>query len=458
MGPTCLPLPDRPRQDGTVGADLEEPGDWHVRVSDAQRDAVIEQLKERTADGTLTLDEFAGRVERALSARTRGDLRTATEGLGDVATASTSTRRVPSHHTVLAVMSGSHTKGRWRCGRHVTAVAVMGGCLLDFTGAEISVDEVQVTAVAVMGGIEIIVPEGVEVHMDGLPIMGGRGMRVKDVPILPGTPRIVVHAFPIMGGVTVRSRRAKQKPTIEAPAPSPPPAQVITETGAAEGASPPVIDGTTTIMFSDVSDYSGITTRLGDAAAHELLREYSQLVRTLLAKHGGHEVKAQGDGFMVAFPSVSRALRCAVELQQSMDERNRASDGEAVRIHVGVHAGEVVREGSDYLGSTVIVASRLADAAGPEEILVSAVARELADGSREFGFGAPRSVMLKGFTEPRLAYPVVWAGSTGTDALPDRAEANAASSTAAVASESDNGRVQPVPPRNAPDTSSTMTR
>jgi len=440
-----------------VGADLDEPGDWHLRVSDAQRDAVIEQLKERTADGTLTLDEFTGRVERALSARTRGDLRTATEGLGDVAAISASTRRVPSHHTVLAVMSGSHTKGRWRCGRHVTAVAVMGGCLLDFTGAEISVDEVQVTAVAVMGGIEIIVPEGVEVHMDGLPIMGGRGMRVKDVPVLPGTPRIVVHAFPIMGGVTVRSRRAKQQPTIEA-SPASPRARDIETSGAAEAPSPPVVDGTTTIMFSDVSDYSGITTRLGDAAAHELLREYSQLVRTLLTKHGGHEVKAQGDGFMVAFPSVSRALRCAVELQQSMDQRNRASDGEAVRIHVGVHAGEVVREGSDYLGSTVIVASRLADAAGPEEILVSAVARELADGSREFGFGAPRSVMLKGFPEPRLAYPVVWSGSTGTDVLPDRAEANAASSTAAVASESDNGTVQPLPPRSAPDTSSTMTR
>src|SRR3954468_2773653 len=237
-GPTCLPLADGPRQDDRVGADLDEPGDWHVRVSDAQRDAVIEQLKERTADGTLTLDEFAGRVERALSARTRGDLRTATEGLGDVAAVATSARRVPSHHTVIAVMSGSHTKGRWRCGKHVTAVAVMGGCLIDFTGAEISGDEVQVTAVAVMGGIDIIVPEGVEVHMDGLPIMGGRSVQVKDVPVLPGTPRIVVHAFPIMGGVTVRSRRAKQQPTIDAPPPSPSPSRDVAEDAATEAASP----------------------------------------------------------------------------------------------------------------------------------------------------------------------------------------------------------------------------
>jgi class 3 adenylate cyclase len=428
-----------------VSVDHPESASWHVRVSDAERDAVIEQLKERTADGTLTLDEFASRVERALSARTRGDLITATEALGAVAPVPAK-RKVPTHHTVVAVMSGSHTKGRWRCGRHVTAVAVMGGCIIDFTSAEIAVDEVQVTAVAVMGGIEIIVPEGIDVHMDGLPVMGGRSMRVKDVPVLPGTPRIVVHAFPIMGGVTVRSRRAKQSTT--APAEEAPPLD----------AAPNAVDGTTTIMFSDVSDYSGITTRLGDTAAHELLREYTHNVRSLLAKHGGHEVKAQGDGFMVAFPSVSRALRCAVQLQQSMDQRNRSSGGEEVRIHVGIHAGEVVREGNDYLGSTVIVASRLADAAGPEEILVSAVARELADGSREFGFGPPRSVLLKGFPEPRLAYPVVWADSTTTGEPPVRAEANAASSTAAVASDSVNGSTQAVPPRNAPDISSTMSR
>ena len=234
---------------------------------------------------------------------------------------------------------------------------------------------------------------------DGLPVMGGRSVRVKDVPVLPGTPRIVVHAFPVMGGVTVRSRRPKQPPAVEA----------VEAAEAAEQQALPAeaattgVDGTTTIMFSDISDYSGITRRLGDAGANELLREYSTVVRAQLAKHGGHEVKAQGDGFMVAFPSVSRALRCAVELQQDMDRRNRDSGGEAVRIHVGIHAGEVVREGNDYLGSTVIVASRLADAAGPDEILVSAVARELADGSREFDFGSSRSVQLKGFPDPRVA-------------------------------------------------------
>src|SRR5207245_5836014 len=109
-------------------------------------------------------------------------------------------------HSWLSVMAGAGKKGRWRCGDRVVAVAVMGGCHIDFRGAEIDANEVHVVAVAVMGGIDIVVPEGIEVGLDGLPIMGGKSMHVKNVPTLPGSPRIIVHAFPIMGGVTVRSR------------------------------------------------------------------------------------------------------------------------------------------------------------------------------------------------------------------------------------------------------------
>lgn len=436
--------------------DAERQGDF--RVSDADRDQVVELLKERTADGTLTLDEFTGRVERALAARTRSELDATLAGLQAPATSVAPASRRAPRHSLVAIMGGAETKGRWRCGSHVTAVAVMGGCKLDFLGAEIDVAEVHVTAVAVMGGIDIVVPEGVEVHMDGLPIMGGRGVRVKDVPVLPGTPRIVVHAFPVMGGVTVRSK-APKTPVRALPEPtaviSPPPA--------------PPEDGTATIMFADVCDYSGINERLGDVRAHELLREYTDIIRRNVSEHGGREVKSSGDGVMVAFTSASRAFRCAVAVQRSLDERNRSGAVESIRAHIGVHTGDVVRDGDDFLGSTVIVASRLADAAGPDEILTSAVARDLADGSREFGFVGPREVTLKGLADARQVYSVRWQPATDaapyprtpgteTDAPPDRADSNAASSTTAVANDSPNGRVQPPPPPITDDTSSTITR
>ena len=375
----------------------DEAAPLSLRVSDADRDAVIELLKERTADGTLTLAEFADRVGTALVARTRADLDAVRADLpGAPATAQ---RRNPTH-TVLSIMAGAGKKGRWRCGERVVAVAVMGGCHIDFRGAEIDADVVHVVAVAVMGGIDIVVPEGIEVGLDGLPVMGGKSMQVKNVPRLPGSPRILVHAYPIMGGVTVRSRpRSSGRRSVSSTAAS---AEALEATPA------PPLDGTVTLMFSDVCDYSGITDRLGDVQANELLREYGNLVRRNVDAQGGHVVKSQGDGLMVAFPSVARALRCAVDVQQALAKRNVDTVNEPLRVHIGIHAGEVVREGDDYFGSAVIVASRLAEAAGPDEILVSSVARELAGGMREFNFEPPREVVLKGMAQARQAYPVDW--------------------------------------------------
>src|SRR5207248_7624455 len=134
-----------------------------VLGSDADRDRVVELLKVRTSDGTLTLDEFARRLDGALVARTRGALDALVVDLP--ATVPSEGRRAPQHR-VLAVMAGAEIKGRWRCSGHVVAVAVMGGCHIDFRGAEIDVDTVHVTAVAVMGGIDIVVPEGSNVAMD----------------------------------------------------------------------------------------------------------------------------------------------------------------------------------------------------------------------------------------------------------------------------------------------------
>lgn len=376
-----------------------------LRVSDRERDAVIDVLKEHVADGSLTLDEFADRADRALAARTQPDL---DEIVADLQTSARerARNRSPRHH-VISFMGSAETKGRWRCGDDVTAVAFMGGCHIDFRRAEITAPEVHITAVAIMGGIDIVVPEGIEVSMDGFPFMGGRSMQVKDVPPLPGSPRIVVHAYPVMGGVVVRSRprkdapgaltaeRVHEIPQVATPLPMPAPAE-------------PPLDGTVTIMFSDVCDYTGITDRLGDAGAHALLREHNAIIRSHITTYGGREVKSNGDGFMVAFTSAVRAVRCAVALQQSLAGRNAVSEGEPIRVHIGIHAGDVVHDGDDFVGGAVIVASRLADAAGPDQILVSSVARELAGGTREFSFDPPQQVHLKGIPGERDAYPVRW--------------------------------------------------
>lgn len=394
--------------------DLEQahPG---LRASDQDRERTVEQLRRHVTDGSLTLDEFAERVDVALSARTQSELEPL---VADLATAPVPKgRRLKARRWVIAVMGGSQAKGRWRVGGSVRVVAVMGGCTLDLRRAEIDTPEVRITAVAVWGSVDVIVPEGIDVELGGMPIMGGKKIRVADVPVLPGSPLISVRAFPVMGGVTVRSRPDRRTDEVgtgrgarqiagRVPTEPPQVGAVLPDAGA--GQVPAAADGTVTVMFSDIAGYSAITERLGDLAAHELLRTHNAIVRELVVSHGGREVKSQGDGFMVAFTSAARALRCAVAIEQAFDKYSMEHPEEPIRVHVGLDTGEPVRDGDDLLGRAVIVASRLTAAAGPDEILVSSLLHELAVSIGEFRFGQPRQIELKGMTGSQTAFPVEW--------------------------------------------------
>jgi class 3 adenylate cyclase len=393
------------------------------RVADADRDRTVTQLRENVVEGRLTLDEFSERVGSALQARTRGDLvavmadlpqtRPAAETLPEAGTAPKKKRR---WH--VAVMSGHSTKGRWRISGKTNAVAVMGGCDMDLRRAEIEGPEVEITAVAFWGGIDIIVPEGFDVELRGFSFMGGRDLKLRDVPIVPGSPRIVVRGFAVMGGIDVKSRPnrsgkrlARASATDEIPATADPfadPTQLASLEQDIRQDLP--ADSTVTILFCDMVDYSGMTERLGDQASHAVLREHHRIVRGAIARHGGREVSVQGDGFMVAFGGAARALRCAIDMQRACHAYVPADDGEPIAVHIGVHTGDAVEEGDDYLGHTVIVASRLADAANAGEILVSSLSEQLVQGSGEFRFEGMRETRLKGMARAQMSAALVWAG------------------------------------------------
>jgi class 3 adenylate cyclase len=441
-----LPVPESQRPPPGGAGGLTE------RVADADRDRTVTQLREHVVEGRLTLDEFSERVGLALQARTRGDVLAVMADLppapppGDRLPEPSGTPTKKKRRWHVAVMSGHCTKGRWRISGKTNAVAVMGGCDMDLRGAEIEGPEIQITAVAFWGGVDIIVPEGFDVDLRGFSFMGGRNLRLRDVPIVPGSPRIVVRGFAVMGGIDVKSRpnrsgkqlaRAAARAGLAAAGAVADPAELASlgqdirrqlrvqrheqrrdqrdrervdrgsRTVGRDSALPS--DGTVTILFCDMVDYAGMTERLGDQASRDVLRQHHRIVRDAIGRHGGREISVQGDGFMVAFGGVARALRCAIDVQRSFLAYVPADDGEPIAVHIGVHTGDAVDEGDDYLGHTVIVASRLADAADAGEILVSSLSEQLVQGSGEFTFDGHREMPLKGLARAQPSASLAWA-------------------------------------------------
>ncbi|TMB68783.1 MAG: hypothetical protein E6J43_05610, partial [Chloroflexi bacterium] len=164
-------------------------------------------------------------------------------------------------------------------------------------------------------------------------------------------------------------------------------------------------DGTVTIMFSDIEGSTSMADRLGDARFMELLREHNAIVREQIKAHRGFEVKSEGDGFMVAFQSAGKALACASAIQKMLVGRNESA-AEPVKVRIGLHAGEVIKEGEDFFGRNVIMAARVASQARGE-ILASGVVKALVAGS-DITWGELRTVELKGLSGDHEIWPVNW--------------------------------------------------
>ncbi|MGZ5358204.1 MAG: protein kinase domain-containing protein [Solirubrobacterales bacterium] len=177
-------------------------------------------------------------------------------------------------------------------------------------------------------------------------------------------------------------------------------------------------DGTVAILFSDIEDSTLITERLGDARWLEVLREHNGVFRRELDRFGGFEVKSQGDGFMLAFPDPARALECAIAVQRTFAEREREGAGEALRVRIGLHTGEVIASEGDFFGKNVILAARIAAEACGGEILVSDEMRSAAGELEGLGFDGGRELELKGLAGRHRVYSAEWAGGGPVAAAP----------------------------------------
>lgn len=200
----------------------QEPPDWGpgasapaLRASDDDRERVVALLREGAADGRLTLGELTERTDRAYAAKTLAELDEITGdlvlgGASALSTSPAADQPRKARNWLFALMGGTSRRGRWRVARRVNAISVMGGVSVDLRDAVIDGPEVVITAIPIMGGIDVVVPEGVEVELTGFVLMGGKDSTIKGTP-RPGAPVVRVRAWGTMGGVNVRTPRRRER-------------------------------------------------------------------------------------------------------------------------------------------------------------------------------------------------------------------------------------------------------
>ena len=185
---------------------MSEP-DASLRVSDAERDEVVRTLGDHAAVGRLTLDELEDRSGRALTAKTRGELATLTSDLprqaGQAGGSDLVSSRKKPVRWMVAILSGSRRRGRFRVVGSINSVAIMGGNEIDLREAEIEGGELTVNLIAFMGGAEVYVPDSVELDVGGFSFMGGHEEVGSERLPRPGAPLIRIRVYNVMAGASI---------------------------------------------------------------------------------------------------------------------------------------------------------------------------------------------------------------------------------------------------------------
>jgi class 3 adenylate cyclase len=163
-------------------------------------------------------------------------------------------------------------------------------------------------------------------------------------------------------------------------------------------------DGQVVIVFSDIEGSTERNDTLGDREWVKLLERHNKLFYKQVDKHGGHVVKTQGDGFMIAFAAADEAVRCSLDVQRAL--RAAPERWDDIRVRMGIHMGTSVRRGDDLFGRNVAMAARVAGLAAGGEVLISEPVHQAVDGVPDIGFGPPRDVELKGLQGRHTVYPV----------------------------------------------------
>jgi class 3 adenylate cyclase len=129
-----------------------------------------------------------------------------------------------------------------------------------------------------------------------------------------------------------------------------------------------------TVLFTDIVDSTTRAAQLGDRRWRDLVEEHDRLIRARLERYRGREVKTLGDGFLATFDGPGRAIRCAVDVRDSVRTLG-------LELRAGLHTGECEVSGEDIRGIAVNIGARVGARAEPGEVLVSQTVKDLVAGS-----------------------------------------------------------------------------
>ncbi len=209
------PLPE-PRNVGPIAG-------GHLRASDADRDHVATVLSTAYAEGRLTREEHDERIDQLMAAKTFDDLIPITRDLVIVGTPSPVPTAQPSSRftidttgqtaepdRMIAIFGGVTRKGRWRVRKNIQSLTLFGGTDLDLRDAIFEAPVVEISGFWCFGGLDIKVPEGIEVRDQTAGIFGGTDIRDIGEPA-PGAPTLVIKGVSLFGGVSVHGPKPSKR-------------------------------------------------------------------------------------------------------------------------------------------------------------------------------------------------------------------------------------------------------
>ena len=159
--------------------------------------------------------------------------------------------------------------------------------------------------------------------------------------------------------------------------------------------SPTTVEGA--VVFTDIVSFTEFTAVEGDEAANALLTAQEEIVNQLLPS-SARLVKELGDGLMLWFPDAGSAIDTALQLLKQFDEYS-IETLQPLWVRMGIHWGSQTRRRDDLIGHDVNLAARIADQAGPSELLVSeATLDQVSSPAIEFEEIGP--VVMKGIPDP----------------------------------------------------------